>query len=312
MKSVLVVGSLAYDTVQTPFGRKERLLGGSANYFSMAAAAHADVRVVGVIGEDYQKEDLEKLQKKGVNTSGIMKKAGKTFFWEGRYQDDLNEAESLKTELNVFETFSPEVPKEFQENNFVFLANIDPVLQLKVLENTKATDWIAMDTMNFWISSKKQDLLKVLAKVNALFINEKEIRDLSGETNMLRAMAHVQKLGPKTVVVKRGEYGFVLKHHDHFFALPACPVVEVIDPTGAGDTFAGGFFASLAGDSGANLNDETNAIDRISFQAMKRACLRGCVTASFTIQDFGTGGVESITPANFEKRMNEYLDSVSL
>ena len=185
----------------------------------------------------------------------------------------------------------------------MFLANIDPVLQLNVLEHAKAMDWIAMDTMNFWISSKKKELLKVLSKVNALFINEKEIRDLSGETNMLRAMAHVQKLGPKTIVVKRGEYGFVLKHYDHFFALPACPVVEVIDPTGAGDTFAGGFFASLAAD---------HSDGEISFAAMKKACLRGCVTASFTIQDFGTNGVERITPANFEKRMQEYLDSVSL
>lgn len=312
MKSLLVVGSLAYDTVETPFGRKERMLGGSANYFSMAAATHAKVRVVGVVGEDYGKDDLAKLHTRGVDTAGVMQKSGKTFFWEGRYQGDLNEAESLKTELNVFESFNPEVPKEFQENNFVFLANIDPELQLNVLEHAKATDWIAMDTMNFWISSKKPQLLKVLSKVNALFINEKEIRDLSGETNMLRAMAHVQKLGPKTVVVKRGEYGFVLKHYDHFFALPACPVVEVIDPTGAGDTFAGGFFASLAADGAAHVNDETNTLDKISFAAMKRACLRGCVTASFTIQDFGTNGVERITPAAFEKRMQEYLDSVSL
>ena len=221
MAQILVVGSLAYDTVKTPSGKVDGALGGSANYFGVAASLFAPVRVVGVVGRDYKDEDTKILSSRQVDISGIKKVDGKTFHWAGEYDGDLNEAKTLRTELNVFADFHPVLPDHFKESEFVFLANIDPVLQGEVLKQTRNPKVIAADTMNFWISSKIDDLLKILKKLDILLINENEAKLLTGEPNAILAARAVAKLGPKTVVIKRGEFGVLMYSHGSFFCLPA-------------------------------------------------------------------------------------------
>lgn len=301
MSQVLVVGSLAYDSIQTPSGKMPKTLGGSANYFSLAASLLSPVRVVGVVGEDYAQEDYQLLEKRNVDLSGLEKVKGKTFHWEGFYEGDLNEAKTLKTELNVFEHFNPNLPEKFKDSQYVFLANIAPELQLQVLSQVKSPKFVGMDTMNFWISSKKTELMNVLKKVDVILINEGESRMLTGAPNAISAAIKMAELGPQAVVVKRGEYGFILYHRDHgFFALPAMTMKEVVDPTGAGDTFAGGFFGTLA------------AMDKKpSFEDMKKACVVGTLLASFTIQDFGVKALSRVTRSDLSSRRNEYKKIVS-
>ena len=246
MGKILVVGSLAYDSVKTPTGFAAKALGGSANYFGVAASLFAPVRVVGVVGEDYDEADARMLSDRGVDISGIQRVPGKTFHWEGEYTGDMNEAKTLRTELNVFEHFHPELPENFRDSEYVFLANIDPVLQLEVLEQVRKPRVVAADTMNFWISSKISDLKKLIKRLDILIINEGEAKLLTRATNGVAAAARVAEMGPKSVVIKRGEYGFILYTGGHYFALPAFPLAEVVDPTGAGDTFAGGFMGYMA------------------------------------------------------------------
>ncbi|MES3037885.1 MAG: PfkB family carbohydrate kinase [Bdellovibrionota bacterium] len=298
---LLVVGSLAYDSIETPAGSVERTLGGSANYFSLAASLFTQVRVVGVVGEDYADSDYQLLKSRGVELEGVTKVPGKTFFWKGKYEGDLNEAKTLKTDLNVFEIFNPQLPKTYVDSDFVFLANIDPVLQLQVLEQIQKPKYVGMDTMNFWISSKKQDLLKTVSKVDIILMNETEAMDLTGAENGISAAQRITEMGPSSVVIKRGEYGFVLySKNEGFFILPAMPMGHVVDPTGAGDTFAGGFWGYLSSQG-----------RRPTFHDLKLACLHGTVTASFTIQDFGVGKIKNVTKQDFDKRRQEYEKVVS-
>ncbi len=300
MSSILVVGSVGYDTITTPKGQKKGILGGSANYFSFAAANFAKIRVVGVVGEDYKSEHRGWLEERGVDLKGLQQVPGKTFSWEGKYENDMNEAITLATHLNVFENFHPIIPKEYQTSEVVFLANIDPVLQLQVLEQVKGPRLVAADTMNFWIHSKRKDLLKVLERIDVLLINEGELRMLTGTWNTIKAAREVVGFGPKAVVIKRGEYGFVLYHQEKFFILPAFPVEEVIDPTGAGDTFAGGFLGHLA-----KLNEKWTRPD------LQQACVHGCLLASFTVQDFGVDGIRKVQMSDLDRRMQAFKQVIS-
>lgn len=302
MSEILVVGSLAYDSIQTPSGKVDRALGGSANYFSLAASLFSKVRVVGVVGEDYEQEHYELLNKRGVDLGGLSKVPGKTFHWAGSYEGDLNEAKTLKTELNVFEHFNPQLPEHFKDSSFVFLANIAPELQLQVLEQVKAPKFVGMDTMNFWISIKKDKLVEVLKKVDLVLINEGEAKMLTGAANAISAAPLLTALGPKAVVIKRGEYGFAMYTKDEgYFILPAMPIPTVVDPTGAGDTFAGGFFGYLA------AQKEVPTIANL-----KQACIMGSMMASHTIQDFSVNALSKVTLGDLEKRLNEYRKVITV
>ena len=301
MSNILVVGSLAYDTISTPKGKAERTLGGSANYFSLAASLYSKVRVVGVVGEDYNDKDLEMLTKRKVDVQGLQKVPGKTFHWTGQYKDDMNEAITLATDLNVFEHFNPTLPAEYRNSEYVFLANIDPILQLRVLEQIQEPKMVASDTMNFWISSKLPELKKVLSRVDVLLINEGEADAIAGTENAIAAARKILEMGPKAVVIKRGEYGFVLYSKEGYFILPAFPIADVVDPTGAGDTFAGAFFGYLAKrDLGYDLH------------TLKQACVQGCLLASFTVEAFGVERLKSLTWPEVEKRQAAFHTATTL
>lgn len=300
MNAILVVGSVGYDTITTPKGTRQNILGGSANYFSLAASHFAPIRVVGVVGEDYQTEHKQMLLDRRVNLDGLQQVAGKTFSWEGKYQDDMNEATTLATHLNVFENFHPKIPTTYQDSQVVFLANIDPVLQLQVLEQVKNPRLIAADTMNYWIQSKKSTLLKVLERIDILLVNEGELRQLTGDWNTIKAAKQLLTMGPKAVIVKRGEYGFIMFCEDQFYILPAYPVENVIDPTGAGDTFAGGFLGHL-----------TQLDRKWTREDLKQACVNGCLLASFTVQDFGVEGIRAMQLKDLETRLQSYLKVIS-
>lgn len=297
MSEILVVGSLAYDSIETPSGRVDRALGGSANYFSLAASLYAPVRVVGVVGEDYAVSDEQILVARKVDLTGLERVKGKTFHWEGKYEGDMNEAQTMLTELNVFEHFNPKLPETYRDSSFVFLANIAPELQLQVLEQVKAPLFVGMDTMNFWIMSKREALLKTLSRVNVLLINETEAEMLTGAKNGIAAAPLITEMGPSVVIIKRGEYGFAMySREEGFFILPAMPIPEVVDPTGAGDTFAGGFFGTLA-----TLNRVPTLAD------MRRACINGTLLASFTIQDFSIKALAKVSEGEIAARYEQYL-----
>lgn len=294
MSVVLVVGSLAYDSVKTPSGKAEKALGGSANYFSVAASLFSKVRVVGVVGEDYSQEDRQILLKREVDLQGLQTVPGKTFHWEGTYEQNLNEAVTLKTELNVFAHFNPTLPASYKDSAFVFLANIDPVLQLQVLSQVEKPMFVGMDSMNFWINSKQEELKKVLKKVDIVFINETEAKMLTQTSNTVRAIKNVAALGPKYVVLKKGEYGATLFSAQHgFFHAPALPIEMVVDPTGAGDSFAGGFFGTLA-----SQNKTPTWAD------LKAATLAGTVLSSQTIQDFSLKALTKVEKSLFESQLS--------
>lgn len=301
MSDILVVGSLAYDTIQTPAGRADRALGGSANYFSLAASLFAKVKVVGVVGEDYDQKDYDLLKNRGVDLSGLSKVPGKTFHWEGAYEGDMNEAKTINTELNVFEHFNPQLPEHYKDSKYVFLANIAPELQLQVLEQVKKPMFVGLDTMNLWINIKKEELKKVVSKVDLVLINEGEAKMLTGANNAISAAPLITAMGPKAVVIKRGEYGFAMYTKDEgYFILPAMPIPTVVDPTGAGDTFAGGFFGYMASKNGD-----------VSIAHMKQACIMGSMMASHTIQDFSVKALAKVTMGDIEKRMSEYRKVIS-
>jgi sugar/nucleoside kinase (ribokinase family) len=276
-------------------------LGGSSNYFSLAASLYAPVRVVGVVGEDYLDADIKILSQRGVDTKGIVKKPGNTFHWEGRYKGDMNHAETIATHLNVFEKFNPELPKEYTNSEVVFLANIDPDIQLKVLDQVKNPELVILDTMNYWIQSKLSSLKNVLKKTDILLVNEGEATLLTGEQNAIGAAQSLVHMGPKVVIIKRGEYGSVMFYDNNYFVLPAYPLPTVVDPTGAGDTFAGGFVGYLCEKNGT-LNSKN----------LKKACFEGSLLASFTVQDFGLRKLQQITKAEIEMRWKDYFNSVQL
>lgn len=301
MSEILVVGSLAYDSISSPEGKVAKTLGGSANYFSLAAHHFAKVRVVGVVGNDYGDDDLNMLKSRNVDTEGLQIVDGKTFHWEGKYEGDMNDAITINTELNVFEHFDPKLPQSYQDSSFAFLANIDPSLQMNVLEQIKTPKIVASDTMNLWINIKKPELLKVIEKVDLLVINEGESTMLTETQNAIAAAEEILQLGPKAVIIKRGEYGFILKTKENFFALPAYPVARVVDPTGAGDSFAGGLFGYLASKD-----------QEISFENLKQGCIRGAVIASFTVQEFGVTPLKELSEDKLNTRLEEYLQMVTL
>jgi sugar/nucleoside kinase (ribokinase family) len=303
MSEVLVVGSLAYDSVKTPSGKADKSLGGSANYFSVAASLFSKVRVVGVVGSDYSDADKKILLDRNVDISGMQTVAGQTFHWEGTYEQNLNEAVTLKTELNVFGNFNPQLPENYRDTKFVFLANIDPVLQLQVLSQVKNPLFVGMDTMNYWIDSKQSDLKQVLKKVNIVFMNETEAKMLTQVSNAITAIKMVAEMGPEYVVVKRGEYGSTVYSKTHgFFQTAALPVENVVDPTGAGDSFAGGFFGYLA----------ANCKGTPVWGELKNAVLAGTVMSSQTIQDFSMKALVKVNLSNYETSLNDLKKMISL
>ena len=297
MPDLLVVGSVALDSVATPFGTVREALGGSATYFSCAASFFTGVRLVATVGEDFPKEHLELLRARGVGIEGLQVSNGRTFRWRGEYGYDLNEAKTLDTQLNVFADFKPVLTPELRRVPYLFLANIDPVLQLDVLRQMdERPRLVALDTMNFWIQGKKDDLLRVLGEVDVVTINDGEARQLAGEPNLIRAARAIAAMGPKTVVVKRGEYGALMLCDGVFFMAPAYPLDSVYDPTGAGDTFAGGFVGHLA------------AMDRVDPATLRRAVVYGSVMASFTVEDFSLNRLARLTPDEIGHRYDAFQD----
>ncbi|MCF6179033.1 MAG: PfkB family carbohydrate kinase [Geopsychrobacter sp.] len=288
--SVLVVGSVALDSVATPFGAVEEALGGSACYFSTSASFFSDVQLVAVIGEDFPEEHVDFLASRNIDLSGLQRSHGETFRWKGRYEYDLNEAQTLDTRLNVFEQFRPQLSDAHRDAEYVFLANIDPELQLEVLQQVKKPKMVACDTMNFWIGGKREALIKTLGYVDILVINEAEVRQLADEPNLIKAAEIVRGFGPRILVVKRGEYG-VLMFTDHaVFSAPAYPLESVFDPTGAGDTFAGGFFGYLA------------SIRNLDEASLRRATVFGTVMASFTVEKFSLERLKNLDIKEIEER----------
>jgi sugar/nucleoside kinase (ribokinase family) len=292
--SILVVGSVALDTVETPFGKVDDSLGGSAVYFSVSASYFTPVNLVAVVGQDFPERHVTLLHKHGVDTEGLKKVSGKTFRWKGHYMYDLNQAHTLDTQLNVFADFSPELPEKYKSSEVVFLANIDPVLQRKVLEQVKKPKLVACDTMNFWIESKRDELIKTLALVDILVINEAEVRQLANEKNLVKATKIILEFGPKALVVKRGEYGALFFTRKHIFSAPALPLENVVDPTGAGDSFAGGFMGYL---TQCGLRDDSN---------LRRAMIFGSVMASFNVEDFSLNRLTRLKKPEIKKRFEQF------
>ncbi|MGK5089358.1 PfkB family carbohydrate kinase [Bdellovibrionota bacterium FG-2] len=282
--SILAVGSLAFDSIETPAGKADQVLGGSANYFSIAASFYSAVQVVGVVGEDFPANHLNWLKTRRIDVQGVEVAKGKTFHWVGSYDTNLNEAKTLSTALNVFEHFNPKLSDLQKNSPYVFLANIDPILQQRVLDQVKAPRIVACDSMNFWITGKPEELKKTLARVDILSINEGEAYLLSGQKSLLGAAEYIRDLGPSVLIIKRGEYGSSLFTQSGTFLAPAFPVSRVVDPTGAGDSFAGAFMGYLA-EAGAH-RDMAKSDPKQFDTILRRAVLAGSVMASFTVEDF--------------------------
>lgn len=299
MSDLLVVGSVAFDSIETPYGKREKILGGSANYFSISASFFSRVRVVGVVGEDFPAKHIEILNQRGIDTEGLQWKEGETFHWSGWYGEDLNQAHTLDTRLNVFETFSPVLPERYRDSHTIFLANIDPELQLQVLEQINQPRLVACDTMNFWISGKRQALLRLMRHVDLFVLNEQEIRDLSGEKNLLSAVEWVREHGPRIVIIKRGEYGAMLFSGQSVSWVPAFPLEHVRDPTGAGDTFAGGAIGYLS------------QFEQISEQHLRKALAVGSVMASFNVEHFSFDRLLQVTHEEIQERYQRLRDMVN-
>jgi sugar/nucleoside kinase (ribokinase family) len=293
--SLLVVGSMALDTVETPQGRADDVVGGAATYFALAASFFAPVRMVGVVGADFPRPMLAELGKRGIDLSGVEEQSGKTFRWTGRYHEDVNVRDTLHLDLGVFGDFRPKLPPSYRDSQFVFLANIDPVLQASVLDQLDAPGLVGCDTMNHWILESRPALETLLDKVGILVINDEEARLLSGERNVVRAAARILEMGPHAVLIKRGEYGVIQFAGDSIFAVPAFPLEEVTDPTGAGDCFAGGFMGELArsGDS--------------SPASLRRAIVYGSVMGSFVVEAFGPRRLLELTRDDIDRRYRQFV-----
>jgi sugar/nucleoside kinase (ribokinase family) len=294
--SLLVVGSLGLDTIETPFGMVEDVLGGSASYFSLAASIFTDVNLVAIVGRDFPDVHLSLLKSKGIDIDGIQVVDGETFKWHGKYGYDFGDPDTLATHLNVFENFKPLIPEKYRESEFVFLANIDPELQLNVLDQVNDPKLVACDTMNFWIENKKQALLDVLKKVDILIINDSEARELGEDPGIAKAARNILDLGPKILIVKRGEYGALKFSAKGIFWAPSYPLENVVDPTGAGDTFAGGVMGYLSN------------TDVITSSELKRSVINGCVMASFTVEDFSVNRISSLVEKDFNTRHTAFLN----
>lgn len=288
--SLVVVGSVALDSVETPFGKREEVLGGSATFFSASASFFTQPRVVAVVGEDFPAGHLDFLSNRGVDLSGVTREPGRTFRWKGRYAGTLNEAETLDTQLNVFQSFAPKLPEAYRAAEYVFLGNIHPTLQAQVVAQVKAPRLVAMDTMNFWIRGELGALKKTLGLVQVLFVNDAEAKELAGEHNVVRAARAILRMGPLRVVVKRGEYGALLFDGEDAFACPAFPVREVFDPTGAGDTFAGGFMGYVA------------RRGSLTHGTLRQAMVMGSVMASFAVEKFSLDRLREVTEREIDER----------
>jgi sugar/nucleoside kinase (ribokinase family) len=296
--SLVVVGSIAFDAVKTPFGERERMLGGSAVHFSLAASFFTDVRVVGPVGDDFGESEYEVLRARNVNTDDIEQvPGGKTFFWAGEYGWDLNDRDTLDTQLGVFGEFEPKLSDEARSGETLFLANIQPDLQRSVHELCEGARLVGLDSMNLWIETARESLVKTIAGVDLVFMNDAEIRQLTEQPNVVRGARAVLDMGPRVVVAKQGEYGAALFAGDHFFSLPAYPLEDVFDPTGAGDSFAGGFLGYLAGQGEGAAEDETE---------LRRAMTYGSVLGSFCVEEFGTERVQRLTREEIDERFADF------
>ncbi len=291
--NLVVVGTLAFDSIETPYDRRERILGGSATYFAHAARYFGAVGLVGVVGKDFPRGAMEDFRDRNIDTRGVEELEGKSFFWAGRYEADWNTRHTLDTQLNVFSNFDPKLPQGYREASFLFLANAEPAVQLRSLEQVRSPDLVVADTMNLWIDSKRGDLEGLLRRVHGLVLNDEEARMLSGRRNLFQAARAILDLGPRFLVLKKGEHGAFLLGEDLRFALPAYPVEEVVDPTGAGDAFAGGFMGSLA---------SAGSVDAAT---LRRAMLYGTVTASFCVEGFGVERLANLDRARVETRFQE-------
>ncbi|HKJ31031.1 MAG TPA: PfkB family carbohydrate kinase [Balneolales bacterium] len=294
--SVLVVGSVAYDGIETPFGKVDRTLGGSATYISLASSYFADpINLVGVVGNDFQSNDLQLLKDKSIDLEGLqIDKSDKTFFWAGKYHFDLNQRDTLDTQLNVFEKFNPVIPKTYVDSKYVCLGNIAPSLQSKVLDQVNNPELVVCDTMNFWIEGAKDDLVETLKRVDVLIINDSEARELAENPNLIKAAEIIRDMGPDSLIIKKGEHGAMLFTDSSIFSAPAYPIVDIYDPTGAGDTFLGGFVGWLA-----YTND-------LSDDNMRRAVIFGSVLASYCVEEFGTGRLKKLTSEEINERYLEF------
>lgn len=297
--SLLVVGSVALDSVETPFGKADEVLGGSATYFSASASHQGPVQMVGVVGDDYPVERLEALRERQVDLEGLEKMEGESFRWRGRYRHDLNSAETLETRLGVFSHFRPKLPEQFRSARYVFLANIDPRLQLMVLDQVQKPKFVACDTMNFWIESRRGDLMALLGRVDLITLNDGEARQLTEQSNLVQAARWILARGPKTVLIKKGEHGAFMFTHNSIFYAPAYPLESVFDPTGAGDSFAGGFMGYIA------------RTDDLSDANLRRAVVIGSAMGSFVVEAFSITRLLSVTRDDIDRRVAEFHRLVS-
>lgn len=296
MSKILIVGTVAFDAIETPFGKTDKILGGAATYIGLSASRFGvESAVVSVVGDDFPKEYLDLLEANNINIDGVeVVKGGKTFFWSGRYHNDLNTRDTLDTQLNVLADFDPVVPESFKDSEFVMLGNLHPLVQLSVLDQIKDPKLVVLDTMNFWMDNTLEDLKKVIARVDVITINDEEARQLSGEHSLVKAARKIEEMGPKYVVIKKGEHGALLFQEDKVFFAPALPLEEVFDPTGAGDTFAGGFIGYLA-----RTGD-------VSFENMKSAIIYGSNMASFCVEKFGTERMQDLQDEHINRRLEEF------
>jgi sugar/nucleoside kinase (ribokinase family) len=292
--SVLVVGTVAFDSIETPYGSAERILGGSAAYFALAASLFTPVRVVGVIGRDFPQEYIDLFTDRKIDIAGLQKEQGQTFHWRGRYHEDINVRDTLELHLNVLAGFVPRLPESYRDAEYVFLGNIDPVMQAEVLNQIRGLKLVACDTMDHWIRESPEGLRKVLERIEILVINDSEAKLLSGYNNIVQAARAILKMGPKVVLIKRGEYGVLQFSNGSIFATPAYPLEEVFDPTGAGDSFAGGFLGQLA-----RSGDHSE-------RGLRRAIVYGSVVASFTVEDFGVKRLASVGLGEIEERYRSF------
>jgi len=298
--SILVLGTVALDTVKTPFGSRIHMLGGSAAHFSMSARLFTNVNLVAIIGEDFPQRHINFLRRKGISLTSLIKEKGATFKWEGEYKGDLNTALTLNTELGVLSAFRPYVSEEEKNIKYIFLANVDPDIQRHLLKSMRAPHFVGLDSMNFWINNKRSSLLKLLKEVNIYVANDSEARALAGETNLIKAAKRLRSLGPRMVLIKKGEHGLLFYSDKFIFSLPAYPTEKVVDPTGAGDTFAGGFMGYLA------KQKKINALN------IRKALAYGTVAASFNVEDFGMDKTSRLTLGTLEKRMAKFRRLISI
>jgi len=299
MRSVLTVGSVAFDSIKTPCGEMSRIVGGAATFFSVAASFFTNVRLVAVVGDDFGEAEMKVFGGRKIDLAGLQRVPGETFRWKGEYGDDLNSRETIYTHLNVFEEFKPYIPETFRESPIVFLANIHPTLQLEVLEQVREPEFVALDTMNYWIEGALEELKNVLRRVDAVVINDEEARLLSGESNLVKAGRAINKMGPSRVVIKRGEHGVLMIDSDGFFATPGLPIEDVVDPTGAGDTFAGGFVGHLA--SSEVFTDDV----------CRQAIICGSAMASLSVEDFGLSRLLALADEDIRGRFKDFKQLTS-